>query len=87
MNTHTHAELIDVLGGGTKVCADLAELGATNLDRDNVYTWKYQNHIPWKWRPLIHILAQRAGIEIGSDFLVPTGTGGQSHAKQQSDAA
>ena len=74
-NLLSDADLITALGDGARVATELAARGAViegkPIDAGNVYTWKYQDQIPWKWRPLMWELARDSGIELDRGFYLP----------------
>jgi hypothetical protein len=65
-----HSELIEQLGGGTRVAKLLNdELETAAIDRDAVYKWAKLDRIPWKWRPAVMAVARAQGISIPESFL------------------
>lgn len=66
---NAHARLIDALGGGTKVGAELTKHGH-KIDRATVYKWKI-NGVPWRWRQAVADIATRKDVAVPSGFLPP----------------
>lgn len=64
------ADLIERLGGGTRIAADLAAATGTPVDREAVYKWQ-ERGIPWKWRPSVADLAKEKGLKLGPKFYAP----------------
>jgi hypothetical protein len=62
-----HARLIEGLGDGTVVAAQLSERSGKVVDREAVYKWKV-NGVPWRWRPHITAMANKKGIQLPQDF-------------------
>lgn len=64
----THADLIDALGGGTKLATALSRATGETFDREQVYKWK-RNGVPWRWRAHVRRLAEAMGESVPADFL------------------
>ena len=62
-----HADLIEAIGGGTRVAEMLTEAGAP-VDREAVYKWK-SNGVPWKYRNVVARLAEKAEKPLPPGFL------------------
>lgn len=60
-----HSDIINTLGGGTKV----SELLGGEVDREAIYAWAARDFIPWKWRPAIVAVARSQGVRLPKDFL------------------
>ena len=71
----SHVDLIDDLGGGTKLAAALTGLVGEPVDREAVYKWK-ENGIPWRWRQPVAVLAERAGVRLPEKFIEVFSPGG-----------
>ena len=50
-------DLIDRLGGGTRLAQLLAEKTGQPIDREAIYKWKERGVIPWRWRSAVSSLA------------------------------
>ncbi|RDD60470.1 hypothetical protein DRB17_17880 [Ferruginivarius sediminum] len=66
--TAAHADLIDRLGGGTRVAEALTKATGERCDREAVYKWK-RNGVPWKWRVHVCHLAEAMGETVPDDFV------------------
>ena len=65
----TQADLIDELGGGTKVAAALSQLTGKPVDREAVYKWKEFDNIPLRWRASIVKIAREKDVPVPDNFL------------------
>jgi len=64
----THADLIDRLGGGTRLAAALTRATGERFDREQVYKWK-RNGVPYRWRGHVRRLAEAMGESVPADFV------------------
>ncbi len=64
----THSELIEALGGGTKVAERLSAMVGEPIDREAVYQWRMRDVIPYRWRPHIAGMAKKEGIKLPKGF-------------------
>lgn len=76
MDNGAQAQLLKSLGGGTKVAAKLLALTKEDVKLQTmayrVLHWKKNDHIPWRWRPWIALLADGANdVTLPEDFLGP----------------
>ncbi len=69
----THSELIEALGGGTKVADRLSEMVGEPIDREAVYQWRIRDVIPYRWRPFLAGIAQQEGIKLPKGFMPKVG--------------
>jgi len=64
----SHASVIEKLGGGTVVAADLSNDLRRPVDRESVYKWRKRNLIPARYWPAMERLAKLreiSGITVG----------------------
>jgi hypothetical protein len=65
-----HSDLIEKLGGGTKLSEQLLEApGGGPIARSAIYQWAKLDHIPWKWRPAVMAVARSHGVPLPEDFI------------------
>lgn len=66
----THSELIEELGGATKLAnALLTAPGGGDVDRDAIYKWSSLDRIPWRWRAPVAAVARAQGKALPDDFI------------------
>ena len=66
----THSDLIEKLGGGTKLAEQLLVApGGGEIARSAIYQWAKLDHIPWKWRPAVMAVARSHGVPLPGGFI------------------
>lgn len=64
----TDAEIIEALGGGTKLSKALSDIGA-DVDREAIYAWVIRDFIPWQWRIYVATVADAQKVSLPDGFL------------------
>ncbi len=65
----SHSDLIETLGGATKVAELLSAETGEDVDREAIYKWRKLNRVPWRWRPHVAQVAKRSGVKVPAGFL------------------
>ena len=65
----THSEFIAELGGGTEIAKRLSIITGTEVDREAVYKWRENNHVPWRWRHYLVAIAKKKRVKPPDGFL------------------